>query len=308
MHNNHEGHTEFDMNNNQIRLFVKIAETGSFTKAGQDMNMTQPAVSRAISALEDELAVKLLLRDRRSGLMLTDIGKRILIIFREIIIGYDKVEQEISAEKGLEKGVIRIGAFPVAAAQLIPGVIRSISARYPEIEISLAEGTVAEVKEWLAARVIDVGLIIPPDDEFDTVPLFREKLYAVLQDDHPLRHKEVICVKDLEDEPMLICRSGYEPPVVDLFRRGGSNLKVKYEVSSFLTALNMIKEGLAVGVMSQLSLLSLPPNVIIRELSPDAYRDIHLAVNVLDELSIAAKLFMDTALELAGNMESTIPS
>lgn len=60
----HEGHTRFDMNNNQIRLFVKIAESGSFTKAGLALNMTQPAVSRAISALESELAVKLLLRDR----------------------------------------------------------------------------------------------------------------------------------------------------------------------------------------------------------------------------------------------------
>lgn len=308
MHSIYEGHNKSDMNNNQIRLFVKIAETGSFTKAGLDMNMTQPAVSRAISALEDELAVKLLLRDRRSGLMLTDIGKRVLIIFREILIGYDKVEQEISAEKGLEKGVIRIGAFPVAAAYLVPKMIRSISSRYPDIEISLSEGTVAEVKEWLAARVIDVGLIIPPDGEFDTVPLYREKLYAVLQDDHPLRDKSVICVKDLENEPMLICRSGYEPPVVDLFRRGGSRLNVKYEVSSFFTALNIIREGLAVGVMSQLSLLSLPPNVIIRELSPDAYRDIHLAVNSLDELSIAVRLFMDTALELAGNPETTVPS
>lgn len=303
----YKGHTKTVMNNTQIRLFVSIAESGSFTKAGLDMNMTQPAVSRAISALEAELAVKLLLRDRRSGLMLTDIGKRILVIFREILIGYDKVEQEISAEKGLEKGLIRIGAFPVASAHLVPKIIRSIASSYPEIEIRLYEGTVAEVKEWLEARIIDVGLIIPPDGDFDFVPLFREKLYAVLQDDHPLRHKAVICVKDLEDEPMLICRSGYEPPVVDLFQRGGSKLNVKYEVSSYLTALNMVKEGLAVGVMSQLSLLSLPPGVIIRELAPDAYRDIHLAVNSLAEASIAVRLFIDTALRLTAGPDTAVP-
>ncbi|OKP68746.1 LysR family transcriptional regulator [Paenibacillus sp. P3E] len=295
------------MNNTQIRLFVSIAESGSFTKAGLEMNMTQPAVSRAISALEAELAVKLLLRDRRNGLMLTDIGKRVLVVFREILIGYDKVEQEIAAEKGLEKGLIRIGAFPVASAHLVPKIIREIAASYPEIEIRLFEGTVAEVKEWLEARIIDVGLIIPPEGEFDSVPLYREKLYAVLQDDHRLRHKHVICVKDLEDEPMLICRSGYEPPVVDLFKRGDSNLNVKYEVSSYMTALSMVKEGLAVGVMSQLSLLSLPPGVIIRELAPDAYRDIHLAVNSLAEVSIAVRLFMDTALRLTSESGTAVP-
>lgn len=60
----------------QLRVFVKIAETGSFTKAGQALNMTQPAVSHAISAIEAELDVKLIIRDRRNGLMLTDTGKR----------------------------------------------------------------------------------------------------------------------------------------------------------------------------------------------------------------------------------------
>lgn len=302
----HEGHNRFDMNNNQIRLFVKIAESGSFTKAGLALNMTQPAVSRAISALESELAVKLLLRDRRSGLMLTDIGKRILIIFREILNGFDKVEQEISAEKGLEKGLIRIGAFPVASAYFVPKIIRSITGRYPEIEIVLYEGSVAEVKEWLETRCIDVGFIIPPQEEFATIPLYREKLYAVLPGGHPLREKHVICVKDLEDEPMLICRAGYEPPVVDLFLRGGSKLNVKYEVNSYMTALNMVKEGLAIGVMSQLSLLSPPPNVIIKELAPDAYRDIHLAVHTLEETSIAVRLFMDTALQLFSGAELSV--
>jgi DNA-binding transcriptional LysR family regulator len=302
----HEGHTRFDMNNNQIRLFVKIAESSSFTKAGLALNMTQPAVSRAISALESELAVKLLLRDRRSGLMLTDIGKRVLIIFREILNGFDKIEQEISAEKGLEKGLIRIGAFPVASAYFVPKIIRSITEKYPDIEINLFEGSVAEVKEWLETRFIDVGFIIPPHEESATIPLYREKLYAVLPGDHPLREKHVICVKDLEDEPMLLCRAGYEPPVVDLFQRGGSKLNVKYEVNSYMTALNMVKEGLAVGVMSQLSLLSPPPNVIIKELAPDAYRDIHLAVHTLEETSIAVRLFMDTALQLFSGAERSV--
>jgi DNA-binding transcriptional LysR family regulator len=71
MHVNHKEHTRFDMNNSQLQLFVKIAETGSFTRAGQELNMTQPAVSRAISSLENELDVTLIIRDRRNGIVLT---------------------------------------------------------------------------------------------------------------------------------------------------------------------------------------------------------------------------------------------
>ncbi|MRN54109.1 LysR family transcriptional regulator [Paenibacillus monticola] len=289
------------MNNNQIRLFVKIAESGSFTKAGQELNMTQPAVSRAIASLESELEVKLLLRDRRNGLMLTDIGKRILVVFREILMGFDKVHQEICAEKGLEQGSIRVGAFPAASAHFSPKIISSIARKYPHIEIQLHEGSIAEVKEWLESRIIDIGLIISPYGEFETIPLYREKLYAVLRDDHPLQQKSVVCVQDLANEPILLCRAGYETPVVDLFNRSGSILKVKYEVNNYATALNMIQEGLAVGVMSELSLLSLPPNVVVRELEPEAYRDIHLAVNSLAESSIAVKLFIETALQLFTN-------
>ncbi|WP_312027274.1 LysR family transcriptional regulator [Paenibacillus typhae] len=298
MNNNHEVHTKFVMNNNQILLFVKIAETGSFTKAGQELNMTQPAVSRAISALETELDVKLLLRDRRSGLVLTEVGKRILIIFREILSGFNKVEQEVSAEKGLEKGLIRIGAYPAAAAYFVPKIIRSITDRYPGIDISVHEGSVAEVKEWLETRQIDAGLIIPPLEEFETIPLFREKLYAVLPEGHPLGRNGIVHVKDLEHEPMMICRAGYEPPIVDLFERADSALNVKYVVNSYSTAINMIKEGLAVGVLSELSLRTPPGNVMIRELSPDAYRNIHIAVHSLEEASIAVRLLIDTALDM----------
>ncbi|OBZ08445.1 LysR family transcriptional regulator [Bacillus sp. FJAT-27264] len=292
------------MNNNQITLFVKIAESGSFTKAGLELNMTQPAVSRAISTLEDELDVKLLLRDRRSGLALTDVGKRVLVLFREILAGFDKVNQEIAMEKGLEKGRIRIGAFPVAAAYFFPKIIRSIASQYPGVEIEMYEGSVTEVKDWLDSRFIDVGLILPPIGEFETFPLFREQLYGVVQEDNPLGKHKIISVSDLQQEPLLICRAGYEPPIEDLFHRSGSTLNPKYVVNNFSTALNMIQEGLAVGIMSDLSLMSLPPGVVVRELSPDAYREIHIAVQSLENSSIAVKLFIETALQLFTNKET----
>ncbi len=72
----HKGDIKSDMTHSQLQLFVKIAETGSFTKAGQELNMTQPAVSRAISTLESELDVTLIIRDRKNGIILTDLGER----------------------------------------------------------------------------------------------------------------------------------------------------------------------------------------------------------------------------------------
>ncbi|MFP4976752.1 LysR family transcriptional regulator [Paenibacillus sp. CN-4] len=286
------------MTNTQIKLFVKIAETGSFTKAGLELNMTQPAVSRAISSLEAELAVSLLLRDRRSGVQLTETGKRILVLFREILGTFDKVDQVIADEKGLQVGTIRVGAFPVAAAHFLPNIVAAIAKKHPGIQFELREGNISELKSWLENRVIDAAILIPPDGEWDTIPLYREKMYAVLREDHPLSGLSVIPVKRLAMEPFITCKAGYEPPINDLIERAGACLQSKYIVQSVNMALRMAEEGLGFPILSELALKSLPSRLVKRELEPEAYRDIRLAVPSIDEASSAVKLFIRTTLEL----------
>ncbi|MBG9804496.1 LysR family transcriptional regulator [Brevibacillus laterosporus] len=294
----YRGHIIFVMTHSQIELFVKIADTGSFTKAGLELNMTQPAVSRAISTLESELDVTLLIRDRKNGIMLTDVGKRILVLFRDILQSFEKVHQEIASEKGLEIGTIRVGAFPVASAHFLPKMIKVMTEKYPQLEFVIYEGTIDEIKEWLETRVVDIGLIIPPDDEFETIPLFRERMYAVIRDDHPFQNRSVISVKDLGSESLISCKSGYEPPIVDLFNRARVDLNIRFVVKNVNTALSMVQEGLGIAVLSQLSLWALPPNVLKRELEPEAFREIRLAVPSLKESSIAVQMFIHTAREL----------
>ncbi|MEK8127301.1 LysR family transcriptional regulator [Paenibacillus filicis] len=284
----------------QLKLFVKIAETGSFTKAGLELNMTQPAVSRAISSLEHELDVTLLIRDRRTGILLTELGKRMLVHFRDILQGYEKVEQEAAAEKGFEVGTIRIGSFPTASAYFLPKIFRVIGEKYPRLKFDLLEGSIDEIREWLAARIVDVGWLIPPTEEFETVTMLREEMVAYLRDDHPLQSREVIRIEDLSGIPLIICKGGYEIPIYEQFQRRGALPNTKYAVHNVSTALNMVQEGLGFAIISgsSVSLSVLPPNVRPRMLEPKPYREIHLAVPSMEESSIAVKLFVQTAREL----------
>lgn len=300
MNVNHKGYTINVMTHSQLKLFVKIVDTGSFTRAGQELNMTQPAVSRAISTLESELGVTLLIRDRRKGIVLTEVGKRILVLFRDILKGFDKVDQEVAAEKGFEVGLIRIGSFPAASAHFLPKIFRAISEKYPRIRFELHEGSIDEIKEWLAARTIDVGWIIPPNEEFEAVTLLKEQMFLFMREDHPLHQHDRIHVKHLDQEPMIICKGGYEAPLYELFGQGGSRLQAQFIVHNANTALNMIEEGLGMAIMSNvsLSLSALPPHVVIRPLEPQPYREILLAVPSLEESSLAVKLFIQTAREL----------
>lgn len=291
------------MNRSLVEMIVKISDTKSFTRAGQEVNMTQPAVSRAVTTLEAELGVKLLIRNRRQSVMLTDVGERVVRIFREILQGYEKLDQEVSREKGLEAGSVRIGAFPVAAAYFLPTMIRHIAKKYPNIQFSIQEGTIAQIKDWLETRQIDVGLIISSDYEFTTYPLFREAMYAVIRGDHPLASKDTIQAIDLLDQPMIVCKAGYEPPVFEWFEQSAHSPQVKYVLHHYKTALNMIREGLGIAIMSELSLTDpLPDGVVTRKLNPPGYRDIHIAVPSYQDSSIAVRFFVETARQLFGFM------
>ena len=286
------------MNRSVLQLIVKIAEAGSFTKAGQELNMTQPAVSRAVNMLESELGVTLMTRNRRrQGVMLTDVGERIVRIFRGILEGYEQVEQEIAREKGFETGIVRIGAFPVASAYFIPKIISRIAKKYPNIQFEILEGTVAEIREWIDQRRIDVGFIIPPIDEYETFHLHREQLHAVVRKDHPLSAKSVIQASDLLDQSLIVCKAGYESPVFEWFDKSRSTAKAKYTLYNNMTALQLIQEGMGIAVMADLSLLHVPDNVVTRRLEPAGYRDTYLAVASFEECSIAVKLFIETALQ-----------
>jgi DNA-binding transcriptional LysR family regulator len=293
-------YTKIDMNRALLKLIVKISETRNFTQAGLELHMTQPAVSRAVAALEDELGVRLLIRDPRHGVLLTDIGERIIALFREILHGYEKVDQEIAHEKGLNAGIVRIGAFPSASAFFIPKVIKHITNQFPNIEFEIVEGTVSAITDLIKSHRIEIGLVIQAnwDDDLETFPLYKEKMHVVLRADHPLSCKRLIKPSDLSNQPLVTREAAFEPLEGWLRTVDSAQLHVKYELQNFMTALNMVREGIAIGLMSELSLGDLPEQMIARPIEPEWYRDIHIAVSSLKNCSLAARLFIDTARRL----------
>ena len=277
----------------QLQVLIKTVELGSFTKAARVLNMTQPAVSHAISSIESELGVTILIRDKRQGLIVTDVGSRILVHIREILNGVEKIEQEVAMEKGHEVGTIRIGSFPSASAHFLPKMINHFKEKYPNLEVVLCEGTIKEVEDWLVSRVVDIGIVILPNKEMEIVPLTKGKMVVILREDHPLCKKDAITIRDLENEPIILCKGGYEPPIIDMFKQINVPLRAEYVISTVTTALNMIQEGLGIAILAELSLTNLPQNVQTRELEPQVWREIALAVPSLKDSSIAVQLFIE---------------
>ncbi|MBU4642531.1 LysR family transcriptional regulator [Bacillus toyonensis] len=277
----------------QLQVLIKTVELGSFTKAAKALNMTQPAVSHAISSIESELDITILIRDKREGLIVTDVGERILVHIREILNGIEKIEQEVAMEKGHEVGTIRIGSFPSVSAHFLPKMINLFKEKYPNLEVVLCEGTIKEVEDWLVSRVIDIGIVILPNKDMEIVPLAKGKMVVILREDHPLCKKDAITISDLENEPIILCKGGYEPPIIDMFKQVNVPLRAEYVISTVTTALNMIQEGLGIAILAELSLTNLPKNVQTRELEPQVWREIALAAPSLKDSSIAVQLFIE---------------
>lgn len=200
---------------------------------------------------------------------------RVCLSCSEILNGVNKVEQEVTAEKGFEVGTIRVGVFPMVSAHFLPKIMRIIGEKHPGLAFELFEGTIEEIKHGLESRIIDVGWIIPPCNELETIPFFRDELCLVHRDDHPLQSRENIHITDLDNEPMIVCQGGFVTPIIEIFKEFGTTLYAKYNGHNINTALSMIKEGLGISIVSRtsLSLSSIPPNVRIRTIDPQPVRD-----------------------------------
>jgi DNA-binding transcriptional LysR family regulator len=281
----------------QLIVLQKVVDTGSFTKAGEALNMTQPAVSHAISSLESDLGVTLLIRDRRKGLLLSDVGKRIVAHVRGMLHLVEKIEQEATAERGLEVGTIRIGSFPSASAHFLPKIIGAFRRKYPNVEIILLEGTYLEVEEWLLTRVVDIGIVNLPNDSLEIIPLAKDKMVVVMPNEHPLQTMSSIPIKKLNNEPFIISK-GYETPIINLFSQAKTGLRIEFQILNTSTILKMIEEGLGLSILGELALPKALPNVQIRELNPTLWRYLGLACPSFKESSPAVQLFVQIALDL----------
>ncbi|MDY8094910.1 LysR family transcriptional regulator substrate-binding protein [Paenibacillus polymyxa] len=228
-------------------------------------------------------------------------GERILILFRNVLGELQKVDELIAAEQGLEIGKVHIGAYPTACTRFIPKIIRTMEEKHPGLEVKLSEGSVDQVKEWLRTRSVDVGITIPPDDDFDVIPLVKDELIVVFHSNHPLVQKESIGIPDLEGENLIFGRGGYEVQVHSIFKEFKMKPKVRFVVDHLDTALSMVKEGLGSIVTTKGALSSLPELVIFREIKPSMFRDINIAVPDMKDISKATDIFIQTACSLFSN-------
>lgn len=192
----------------QLRYFLKVAEVSHFTRAAVELGLSQPALSRSILKLEEELGQPLLERLGRS-VMLTEAGEVLRQRAEQICGLVDDVKARITDDG--ETGIVRVAAIPTIAPYFLPSLFRSFTRKYPAANLRMTEDTTERIVKQCSRGEVDVVLLaLPaPTVHLECESLYEEELMLVMPIDHPLLEKKRILASDLVQESFVLLGEGH---------------------------------------------------------------------------------------------------
>jgi DNA-binding transcriptional LysR family regulator len=303
-HNNHKIMNHVHMNFSQLQCFVALADMGSFTEAADAVGLTQSAVSHALSALESELGVALLERNRKGVGALTNVGQTIIPHVRALLAHAAAIEQEAKAAHGLAVGKLRLGSIlSIISPSLLAGLLTGFHQQYPEMEVVLFEGAMHEVGEWIESSIIDVGFVVLPAPGIASTLITTDELCVLVPPGHRLHARMAVTPEELREEGFimektqcalqLMKKAGFEPSRI--------RPRIRYQASDSATILAMVREGLGITLVPRTMLPKKLEGVVALPLDPPQQLQIGLAVRSQTMASPGAKLFVQTAVAWTQN-------
>ena len=273
--------------------FVKTVETGSFTKAAEELHYAQSSVSKMIADLEAEWGMTLLERSK-SGVGLTSAGVQLLPTIRKLLSGYTELEGQISRMNGLETGIVRIGTFSSVAINWLPNIFSRLQRDYPGIEYEMLLGDYREVEQWIKDGRVDCGFLrLPTPENFDTIPLKQDEYKVILPVGHPLTEKKTIPLADLDGQPFLLLEHGGKTEVSDLLESHHIRPDIRFTTWEDFAIMAMVERGMGVSILPDLILKRVPYRIEIRPLEEPYYRSVGLAMKNRAHLTSAVQKFME---------------
>lgn len=187
----------------QLRNFLCVAEKGSFTRAAEEVALSQPALSRSIQRLEEELGQPLFDRQTRK-VVLTDAGNLLLMRARQIVSLAEDAKEEICDDG--QTGHVRVGAIPTIAPYFLPQVLQEFKSKFPKANVIVHEDTTHDLIRKVNDGIVDIAIAaLPIEAKYLQVQiLFDEELLLVLSKHHSLVAKSSVQAKDLEGLPFIL--------------------------------------------------------------------------------------------------------
>src|SRR5215471_995656 len=237
----------------QIKAFVAIAETGTFTAGAQRVHVTQAAISMQIRQLENEVGARVFVRAPRH-VILTEAGEHLLQRARQILREHDAALDEIAELAGAERGRLRIGsASAMILTDQLPKILKELRKQHPAADIAVASGTSESLVDQILAGELDLAFVSLPVEArgIQTERLSEDQLVAIASPKHRLAKQRTVSAYTLAGEKLILGeRGGNTRRLIDqFFAQAGVELSVAMELSRQAAIKRMVEEDMGVGIV-----------------------------------------------------------
>ncbi len=238
----------------QLRIFNAVARHQSYSRAAEELRLTQPAVSAQVHELERTLGVTFFERVGRS-IVLTEAGKELLAYAQKVCTLTEEARTAMEELEGLQRGRIALAAVSTAGAYVLPSLLGAFRGRYPGISISLEVTNRAIVRDRLLHNEVDLVVMGRPPEGVAHVaaPFLSDELVVIASPAHPLAKSKRIPVKWLAQE-VLIARevgSGTRMNADEFFHQQGVKVSVGLELSDNSAVKEAVAAGLGIALLSR---------------------------------------------------------
>ncbi|MCM3664021.1 LysR family transcriptional regulator [Mesobacillus subterraneus] len=239
------------MDTRQLSYFVQVAKDQSFTVAARHLHLSQPALSKMIKKLEEDLGVQLFDRSEHK-MTLTDAGERLFEEGQKLLSDMEAITESILDTKNLRTGNVSVGIPPVIGTCYFPPLIANFRHDYPGINLSIIENGAVTVYEMVEKGFVDLGLVILPElsDRIEYIPVTEDEVVLVVHNDHPLASKDKVLFEDLKDESFALLDETFllHHHVIKACREAGFEPNIYFKSSQwdFLTELVCLNQGISI--------------------------------------------------------------
>jgi LysR family transcriptional regulator, hydrogen peroxide-inducible genes activator len=266
------------MDMHHIRYFLAVCETLNFTRAAEKCNVTQPALSRAIQQLEEEVG-GLLFRRERNLTHLTDLGSLLRPRLRQIMEGVNDVKRDVKKFLTLENANVTLGIMCTIGPTRFTGLLADLRSRYPGVTLRLVEGVPERLSRQLEAGELDIAIMAAGEgfpERLDIETLYRERFLVAFPAGHRFEKMEEVPIAAVDGETYLLrANCEYDGKLSAILRSCEAGVNVAYASEREDWIQNRVAGGLGICFIPEFSAVA--PGLLTRPvIDPEVWRDICL--------------------------------
>lgn len=274
----------------KLKALKVIVETGSITRAAERLGYSQPGLTGMLNRLEQEIGYPVLQRGS-GGVSLTEAGEALMPHVDRILRDSRALEQAIADHRPEERRILRIGSYTSISRNWLPPVLKGFGAQFPDVQLTVKDGSCMDIEQWLMEGTIDVGLLSNCfSAPLEFLPLLQDPYYAVLPPEE--RPGETFDISAFNGRTFFIPSKGVDTEVLRILERSGVTPRFSLIATEDSAVIKMVEQGLGCSLLSELILRGSTDHVSLVPIDPPAFREVGAAVRSLKKAGPVLRNFL----------------